>query len=351
MNFESDNASAVATEAIEAIARENDGPATGYGADATTERLHRRFAELFEHEVAAFLVPTGTAANALALAHCTPPWGAIYCHAQAHINADECGAPEFFSDGAKLIPVPGAHGKLTPEAVAATLGDVRAADQHRVVPSVLSLTQSTEAGTVYGAAEIGALTALARRHGLAVHMDGARFANAVAALGCAPADITWRAGVDVLAFGVTKVGAVGAEAILFFDPARAADFVYRRKRAGHLLSRMRFVAAQFEAMLEGGLWLRLASHANAMAARLAAGIAATRGAALLHPVEANEIFARLPDGAVERLRGQGFRFYDWGAGAARFVTAFATQAADVDALIAALDPGATGADAAGAPRH
>jgi threonine aldolase len=296
-------------------------------------------------------VPTGTAANALALAHCTPPWGAVYCHAQAHINADECGAPEFFSNGGKLVPVPGEHGKLTPEAVAATLGDIRAADQHRVVPSALSLTQSTEAGTVYGVAEAATLADLAHRHGLAVHMDGARFANAVAALGCAPADITWRAGIDVLAFGATKVGAVGAEAILFFDPARAADFVYRRKRAGHLLSRMRFVAAQFDAVLADGLWLRLAGHANAMAARLAAGIVAAPGSTLLHPVEANEVFARLPDGASGRLRDQGFRFYDWGPGAARFVTSFATQPAEVDALIAALEPGAAGASAAGAARH
>lgn len=335
MNFESDNTSPVAPEVMEAILRENVGPASGYGADPATERLNPLFSQLFEKEVAVFLVPTGTAANALALAQFTPPWGAVYCHEQAHINADECGAPEFFTNGAKLVPVPGPHGKLDPDAVAAALGLIRARDQHRVVPSVLSLTQSTEAGTVYRPEEVAALSALAREHGLAVHMDGARFGNAVAALGCAPADLTWRAGVDVLAFGGTKNGALGAEAVVFFEPERARDFVYRRKRGGHLLSRMRFSSAQFEALLRDGLWLRLAGHANAMAARLAQGLTALPGARLLHPVEANEIFVCLPDGLADALRARGFRFYAWTGGAVRLVTSFATRAEDVDALLQA----------------
>ena len=333
MTFESDNASPVAPEVMDAILRENVGPASGYGADPATERLDSLFSDLFERQVAVFLVPTGTAANSLALAQFTPPWGAVYCHEQAHIQSDECGAPEFFTSGAKLVPVPGPHGKLTPEALEAALGQIRARDQHRIVPSVLSLTQSTEAGTVYRPEEIAALSASARRDGLAVHMDGARFANAVAALGCAPADVTWRAGVDVLAFGGTKAGAMAAEAVVFFDPARARDFVYRRKRAGHLLSRMRFVSVQFDALLRDGLWLRLAGHANAMAARLTEGLANLPGVTLLHPIEANELFLSLPTGLAEHLRAQGFRFHAWTGGAVRLVTSFATRIEEVDAFI------------------
>jgi threonine aldolase len=332
VNFASDNASGAAPEILAAIAAANEGTAPPYGADAITARLEQRFAEVFEHEVAIFPVATGTAANALALAALTPPWGAIYCHEEAHIAADECGAPEFFTGGAKLVPLPGAHGKLdasTLEAHIAGAGVV-----HQVQPAALSLTQETEAGTLYRPDEIAALADVARRHRLGVHMDGARFANAVAGLGVSPAAITWRVGVDVLAFGATKNGALAAEAVVFFDRARAENFGFRRKRAGHLVSKLRFIAAQFDTYLDAELWLRHARHANAMAARLAAGLAALPRARLLHPVEGNEIFVALDEAATERLAAAGFGFYRWGEGPVlRLVTAFDTRAADIDAFI------------------
>src|SRR6185312_1799022 len=248
---------------------------------------------------AVFPVATGTAANALALAALTPPWGAIYCHEAAHIQSDECGAPEFFAAGAKLLPLAGEDAKLMPATVEAAL--LERGVVHHVQPSALSISQATEAGTLYRPAEIAALGALARRHGLALHMDGARFANAVAALGCAPADLTWRAGVDALSFGATKNGALAAEAVIFFDPAKAADLAYRRKRAGHLFSKMRFLSAQLDAYLADGLWLRNARHANAMAARLGQGLARLPGARLVHPVEANEVFVELAEASIAAL--------------------------------------------------
>ncbi len=230
MNFASDNVTGASPEILAALAAANQGAAMPYGADAITRRLEQRFADLFEHEVAVFPVATGTAANALALACLTPAFGAIYCHEEAHIATDECGAPEFFTGGAKLVTCPGEHGKLVPEALAPRIAG--AGIVHNVQPAVVSITQETEAGTVYQPAEIAALSALARAHGLALHMDGARFANAVVSLGCAPADITWRAGVDALSFGATKNGALAAEAVVFFDPKRAASFGFRRKRGG-----------------------------------------------------------------------------------------------------------------------
>lgn len=332
MNFASDNAAGIAPEILAAIAAANRGPATPYGGDAITARLERQFAAIFEHPVAVFPVATGTAANVLALASLTPPWGAIYCHEEAHIATDECGAPEFATGGAKLVTCSGEHGKLTPETLAGRIAG--AGVVHNVQPAAISITQETEAGTVYRPDEIAALSGLARRHGLALHMDGARFANAVASLGCAPAEITWRAGVDVLSFGATKNGAMAAEAVVFFDRAKAADFGFRRKRAGHLLSKLRFVSVQLEAYLSADLWLRNARQANAMAARLGAGLAALPGARLVHPVEANEIFVELPEVAIARLADAGFGFYRWGdAPVLRLVTAFDTDPAAVDSLL------------------
>jgi len=333
MNFASDNVTGVSPEIMAALAAANSGTAMPYGADAISQRLEARFAEIFEHEVTVFPVPTGTAANALALATLTPPWGAIYCHEEAHIATDECGAPEFFSAGAKLVALPGEHGKLDPAIVAERLTGQGVV--HNVQPAALSLSQETEAGTLYRADEIAALAELARRHGIALHMDGARFANAVAGLGCAPAAITWRAGIDVLSFGATKNGALAAEAVVFFDKAKAETFAFRRKRAGHLLSKQRFVSAQLEAYLEGDLWLRNARHANAMAARVGAGLARLPGTRLLHPVEGNEVFVALPEKAIAVLASAGFGFYRWGnEPVIRLVTAFDTKAGDVDALVA-----------------
>jgi len=335
MNFRSDNVSGIAPEILAAIAAANTGAAASYGADAITERVVRRVAELFEHEAAVFPVATGTAANALALASLTPVWGAIYCHEVSHIQTDECGAPEFFSGGAKLLPLPGADAKLAPVTVAAAM--IEQGVVHHVQPAAISISQATEAGTLYRPEEIAALSTLARRHGLGLHMDGARFANAVAALGCRPAELTWRAGVDVLSLGATKNGALAAEAVVFFDPAKAAEFGFRRKRAGHLFSKMRFLSAQLEAYLADGLWLRHAEHANRMAARLSAGLAGLPGARLQHPTEANEVFIELPEAAIEALAAAGFGFYRWGGPASpclRLVTAFDTREADVEAFIA-----------------
>jgi threonine aldolase len=268
MNFASDNAAPVAPAILEAVVKANAGFALGYGNDDLSKAVERRFSEVFDREVAVFLVATGTAANALAIAHLSPPWGAVLCHEGAHIATDEAGAPEFFGGGLKLVPLSGEAGKLTPDIVLDALGRGRGAP-HSVLPSVLSLTQTTEAGTVYRPDEVRALSDLAHARGLAVHMDGARFANAVAHLGCSAAEASWKGGVDVLSWGATKGGAMAAEAVIFFDSPRAAGMPSRRKRGGHLFSKHRFLAAQFDAYLHDGLWLKLAAHANAAARQLA----------------------------------------------------------------------------------
>ncbi|MGH7090837.1 MAG: threonine aldolase family protein [Stellaceae bacterium] len=336
MDFRSDNVAGASPEILAALAAANSGTAAAYGADEITARLERRFSELFERDVAVFPVATGTAANALALAALTPPWGVIYCHEEAHAAIDECGAPEFFAGGAKLVALAGAHGKIAPDAVAARL--TTRGFVHHAQPAAITVSEATEAGTLYRPDELAALGAFARRNGLALHVDGARFGNAVAALGCAPADLTWRAGADALSFGATKNGALAAEAVIFFDPARAADFGYRRKRAGHLLSKMRFLSVQLEAYLDDGLWLRNAAAANRMAARLGSGLARLPGACLRHPVEANEVFVDLPEPTIRALEADGFRFYRWGgdeAACLRLVASFATREDEVDRLLAA----------------
>lgn len=336
MNFCSDNVAGITPEIMAAIEKANHGAMRPYGADALTARVGQRLAEIFERPVTFFPVATGTSANALALASLTPPYGAIYCHPEAHVMVDECGAPEMYTGGAKLVPIPGQAGKLVAADVARTLANARAGDIHHVQPAAISLTQASECGTCYTPAEIGAISEVARRHNVRLHMDGARFANAVVHLGVKPADVTWRAGVDVLSFGATKNGALAAEVVVFFDPALAASFEFRRKRAGHLISKMRFLSAQLDAYFEEGLWIRLARHANAMAARLAAGLRDVPGAKLLYPVEANEIFARLPVEIVSGLRAAGFEFYDWpGAapGTIRLVASFETAGQAVEDFI------------------
>jgi len=332
MNFCSDNVAGLAPEILAAINAANKGTTASYGADPWTARLDGHLARIFERPVKSFPVVTGTAANALALAVMTQPFGAIYCHEDAHIMVDECGAPEMFTGGAKLVPLAGAGGKIDAAQLERALAGQNAGNVHAVQPAAVSLTQATEAGTCYSAAEIAAIAAVAKKRRMGVHMDGARFANAVAYLGATPAQLTWQAGVDVLSFGATKNGALAAEIVVFFDEALAETFAYRRKRAGHLISKMRFVSAQLDAYLEDDLWLRLARHANAMAQRLAQGLAALKGARLLHAVEANELFVHLPLPVVAALREAGFAFYDWpGAepGTIRLVTAFDTWPADV----------------------
>lgn len=338
MNFLSDNAYGAWPEIIAALTTAAKGAAVSYGDDPLTAKVRERFSAIFGRPVAAHPVISGTAANALALATLCPPHGAVFCHSESHIAVDECGAPEFFTHGAKLVLIEADHAKLTPEAFEKSLSHFNKGFVHHVQPAVLSLTQSTELGTVYSPAEIAALTAIARAHGMKVHMDGARFANALAHLGADPADITWRAGVDALSFGATKNGALGAEAVVFFDPADAKDFEYRRKKSGHLLSKMRFVSAQLDAYLEDGRWLAHAAHANRLAERLAEGLRPVKDAEIVHPVESNAVFASLPTAKLTRLRAQGAQFYDWGPPAAgrtliRLVTSFATPAADVEQFV------------------
>jgi threonine aldolase len=336
MNFCSDNAIGVAPEIMAALGEANRGPSMPYGADDWTKRVERRLAEIFEHPVRAFPVATGTAANALSLATLTPPYGSIYAHEEAHVMVDECGAPEMFSGGAKMRPLHGVHGKLTAQTLDRALERGRSDDVHQVIPATISVTQATEAGTVYQPAELQAIAEVARRHKVRLHMDGARFANAMAFLGVPARQVTWEAGIDILSFGASKGGAMAAEAVVFFDTTLAENFGHRRMRAGHLVSKMRFISAQLEAYLADGLWLKMARHANAMAQRLAAGLAAVPAARLLHPVEANELFVQMPAPMIAGLREAGFAFYDWPAEAEatiRLVTAFNTEAAHVELFV------------------
>ena len=311
MSFASDNWAGAAPEILDAIARANDGAVPGYGGDALTKKVEKKFCDLFERDCAVYFVATGGAANGLALSVMTPPYGMVLCHEESHVQMDECAGPEFFTGGAKLLPVKGENGKLTADAVRKTLRGFPHRPPHGAPITTLSLTQGTECGTVYSVDELSALCDAAHQADMLVHMDGARFANAAASLGKSPAEITWKAGVDVLCFGGTKNGCIAAEAVIFFDRARAKDFEFMRKRAGHLWSKMRFIAAQFDAYLEDGLWLRLAAHANAMAQRLAGGLRRIDGVEFLYPVDINEQFVVFPDGVADRLRDGGDVFYPW----------------------------------------
>jgi threonine aldolase len=326
--FLSDNAAAVHPRVWKAM-RAADAPQSPYDGDALSQRLDAAFAELFGRECAALWVATGTAANCLALATMVPPHGGLVCHREAHIEADEGGAPGFYLHGAKLMLAEGEGAKLTPHAIRAVIDPIRD-DVHQVQPHAISITQASEYGRCYRPAELAAIGALARERGLGLHVDGARFANAVAFLGCDSADAVGPA--DALSFGCVKNGGMSAEAIVFFDPALADVARYRRKRAGHLQSKGRFLAAQVLAMLDGDLWLDNARSANAAAAEIAGAC----GERLMHPVEANELFVRLSPAERETLRAQGFGFYDWGADAARFVTAWNTRAEDAAALARAI---------------
>lgn len=342
MFFASDNAAPVAPQVMAALMRANEGYARSYGADEIMARVTAQIRTLFEApEAAVYLVATGTAANALSLALTCAPWGAVLCHRHAHVAEDECGAPEFFTNGAKLVLVEGDQGKITPATLADPLARLGGGGVHGVQPGMLTLTNVTEAGTVYTPAEIAALTALAHARGMPCHLDGARFANAIVASGATPAEMTWKAGIDILSFGGTKNGLMGVEAVVIFDPARAWEFELRRKRGGHLFSKHRYLSAQIEAYLQEDLWLHLASHANAMGARLAAGLGGSvPGAVLRHPVQANMAFAEWPEGTHARARAAGAVYYDMpapaGREAARLVASWSTTEAEVDALLAAL---------------
>jgi threonine aldolase len=356
MNFASDNGAGVAPEILEAIAASSLVNTPAYGADDYTARAEAMLSEIFETRVVAFLVATGTAANALALSALAQPWSAVFCHEEAHIHDDECGAPEFFTGGAKLVGIAGWGGKITPADLRETLGRFPSGLIKSVQPGALSLSQATEAGTVYWQGEVGALCDIAHSAGVGVHMDGARFANAMVASQLSPAEMTWRAGVDALSFGATKNGALACEAVVFFDPARAMELAYRRKRAGHTLSKGRFLGAQMEAYLKDGLWLRLAERANEAAHRLSKGLAAAPGLRLAWPTEANEVFVVAPKVAVEAWRAAGAQFHEWstrslapeqmpgdGERLLRLVTSFETEQSEVDQLLGLYDGAYAGA--------
>jgi threonine aldolase len=343
MHFRSDNQTGASDRVLDALARANRGDTAGYGGDQWTAKAIEYLKETFEHDLEAFFVVTGTAANSLALSCLVQPWQAVLSHAQAHVINDESTAPEFFSGGARLVPIARGAGKMTADHVHEHFRGAGCHPPHNAQAAALSVTQATELGLVYEPEELQSLCEAAHAHGLAVHMDGARFANAVAALGCAPADISWRAGVDTLCLGATKNGALAAEAVLFFMKGLAEQFVHRRKRSGHLLSKGRLFGAQFAGWLQDGHWLELAAHANEQAARLAVELAAIPGVRLAWPVQANELFVIVPSVLAERLREAGAEFYDWDraalpAGTAlgehetliRMVTSFATRNRDVE---------------------
>ncbi|MBU6371331.1 MAG: low specificity L-threonine aldolase [Alphaproteobacteria bacterium] len=336
MNFASDNAAPAHPAILEAMARANAGALASYGGDALTARAVEAVRTVFERDCDVLFVATGTAANAIALAALTPAWGAVFCHRHAHVAEDEAGAPEFYTGGAKLLLLDGPHGKIAPDTLRTAAAGYSRGNVHGAQPFAVTITQATESGASWTPAEVGGLCEAARGAGLKVHMDGARFANALAFTGASPADVTWRAGVDVVSFGATKNGALAAEAIVSFDPAVSAVLPHLRKRAGHLVSKHRLLAAQMAAYLDDGLWMRLAAHANAQARSLASALTAA-GATLLHPVEANEVFVRAPEALAARLRAAGAAFHPWasdGPDAYRFVASWATTADEVAALAA-----------------
>ena len=336
MDYRSDNTGRAAPEILEALVAANTGTALGYGADEWTARLQERFSELFETAVRVFPVATGTAANALSLAAASPSWGLVYCSEAAHINTAEANAAGFFGGGLKLVPVSGPHARIDPEAFAKSLAAVMPGQLHRGQPAAVNITQASDLGSVYPLDEIRAISETAKARGLKVHMDGARFANALARLGCSPAEMSWRSGVDILSFGATKNGGALCDAIVVFNPDLVDSLAVQLRRAGQVWSKMRFASAQLMAYIESGLWLRLAQASNAAAARIAAGISDLPGLRLIAPVEANEIFLEIPSAVMDALEGDGFQFYRRSATLARFVCRFDVSETETGALVAAL---------------
>jgi threonine aldolase len=336
IDYRSDNTGRAAPEILEALIRANHDTALGYGADEWTATLQRRFSELFETAVRVFPVATGTAANALSLAAASPSWGIVYCSEAAHINTSEANAAGFFGGGLKLVPVAGEYGRISAERLAETLAAIAPGQLHRGQPAAVNLTQASDLGTVYSLAEIRAVAEAARSRGLKLHMDGARFANALARLDCSPAEASWRCGIDIMSFGATKNGGALCDAIVVFAPELADGLAVQLRRAGQVWSKMRFASAQLLAYVENELWLDMARASNAIAARIAAGLAGIPGARLLAPVEVNEIFLELPGAVMDALEADGFGFYRRSKTLARFVCRFDTTEAEADALIAAL---------------
>jgi threonine aldolase len=340
LNFASDNVYSVHPKIMDAIVAANSGTDISYLHDEGAKEFERHLATIFEKDVKVFLVMNGTGANSLALSALVPSYGGIICHASAHINTDECNAPELFTGGAKLITLDGEGAKLTASAISSRLKTF-VHGEHGAKPMAISITNATELGTVYSVAEISALSKVAKSHGMKLHMDGARFANALVSLGCTPAEMTWKAGVDVLSFGGTKNGAMVLEAVVFFDEALAEDFLYRRKRAGQLLSKGRYLSAQANAYLKDGLWLENAKRANGLAALLAEGFAKSNTVRVSNPVQANEVFATMPRSLFDKLTEAGAHFYDWPIDGlaedevhTRFVLSWATPESDVTQFLA-----------------
>lgn len=342
-NFMSDNVGPVCPEILAAIASANVGDAPAHGDDAWTIRLESRASEVFEAEVRVFPVATGTAANGLALSALTPPWGAVLCDESAHIFNRECGAPELFTSGARLCPIPSSDGRMDPDMLGHTIAGLQAGGRRLSRPAALSLSQATEWGTVYGLEQITALTTRAHDAGMGAHMDGARLGNALAHLGCAPADMTWRAGVDVLSLGATKSGALAAELVVVFDTTLAEDMERRIKRSGHLWAKQRFLSAQLLAWFENDLWLKNARHANELAGRLARGLSRHPAATLPFETQANVVFAILPELLVQGLEASGYVFLRRTAPPGvdgtlvRFVTGHDMRPSDIDGVLEALD--------------
>jgi threonine aldolase len=336
IDYRSDNTGRAAPEILDALIRANEGTALGYGADDWTARLQERFSELFETRARVFPVATGTAANALSLAALSPSWGVVFCSAAAHINTSEANAAGFFGGGLKLAPVAGRDGRVDAGEFERALAGFPPGQLHRGQPAAVNLTQATDLGAVYRLDEVQAVAAVAKARGLRVHMDGARFANAVARLQCSPADLSWRAGVDILSFGATKNGGALCDAIVVFSPELADGLAIQLRRAGQVWSKMRFASAQLMAYIENALWLRLAGQSNRAAARIAGGIAGVPGVQLVAPVEANELFLELPVGAMDALEADGFQFYRRSATLARFVCRFDVTDDEADALAASL---------------
>ncbi len=342
MIFSSDNWAGAHPRIAAALATHASGFEPAYGGGSLDHKVIEKFSEIFERDVAVFFVGTGTAANALSLVSANKPGGLSFCHRQSHVMEDECGAPEYFMGGSRLHPVDGAQGRIDPKNLASAIGRFAAEVVHSGRPAAVSITQATEIGTLYSLDDIDAISAIATRHGLPLHMDGARFANALVALDTTPADMTWKRGVDIVSFGGTKNGCWCAEAVILFDLDQAKEFGFIRKRAAQLFSKSRFIAAQFDAYFEDGLWLENAAHANAMAARLAATIRASTLTRLAWEPQANEVFAIMDAATMKSVQDKGARFYDWpapygfageiGAGETlcRFVTSFATTTQHVD---------------------
>ena len=333
VKFASDNVAGACPEVLDAIIKANEGDRAPYGDDEISKNLQDKFSEIFEKEVIVFPTSSGTAANALALSTMTPSFGNIYCHKLSHINVDECGAPEFYTGGAKLVNLNGVNGKITAEELNKSISGKGVV--HHTQPSSVSITQLCETGEAYELDEVKKISEIAHNHKLNMHMDGARFANALVSLDCSPAEMTWKSGIDVLSFGATKNGCLAAEAIIFFKPELVGNLPFLMKRAGHLLSKMSFVSAQLDAYITNEVWLRNAKHANAMGKKLSQGLDQHKNIELAYPTDANEIFVKIPKDIIDQLNSEGYTINDdeWDGKAVRLVTAWNTSLSDIETFL------------------